>query len=208
MNQQQFADYLFKGLGRPHLYLQQHPTTAFHDTLLHACLYNPCYDRQCEGWRAEYLQRLIDVSPDASSYPQPILDALADPDDEMDREQLFDFALIFARRGDATARRVLYEQCAELASLGETIGAEQLIQLDGIDGFLFLAQRLGEAIDSETDLWDYDYVLRCLENQIDPGQLHDALAHARATQPFVDRYLTVVEQTRAKRKQAADQRQV
>ncbi|MBV9786789.1 MAG: hypothetical protein JOZ51_01335 [Chloroflexi bacterium] len=207
MNQQQFADYLFKGLGRPYLYLQQHPTTAFHDALLHACLYNPRYDPQCEGSRTEYLHGLIELSPDASSYTQLILDALADPDDEMALEQLFDFALIFAQRDDASARRVLYEQSADFASVGDTVGARQLIQLDGIEGFLFVAQRLGEAIDSETDFWDYDYVFEYLEAHTEADQLHEVLAHARSVQPFVDRYLTPVEQFRAGRKQAADQRQ-
>lgn len=207
MNQQQFADYLFKGLGRPYLYLQQHPMTAFHDALLHACLYNPRYDPQCEGSRTEYLHGLIELSPDASSYTQPILDALADPDDEMALEQLFDFALIFAQRGDASARRVLYEQCAELASAGEIDGARQLIELDGIEGFLFVAQRLGEAINSETDFWDYDYIFRCLETHSEADQLREALTHARSVQPFVDRYLTAVEQFHAGHKQAVDQRQ-
>ncbi|HEY0603653.1 MAG TPA: hypothetical protein VGD58_12115 [Herpetosiphonaceae bacterium] len=121
-------------------------------------------------------------------------------------EQLFDFALIWAQRGHASARRVMYEQCAEFASVGETWGARQLIDLDGMDGFLFIAQRLGEAIDSETDLWDYDYVLRCLEHRIDPEQLRDVLAHARSVQAFVDRYLAAVEQFRASRNQPTNQR--
>jgi len=62
MNTELFAEWLFRGLGRPYLYLQSHDSTPYLDVLLHACLYNPVYDRQCEGSRANYLFGLISLT--------------------------------------------------------------------------------------------------------------------------------------------------
>lgn len=68
MNQQQFADYLFQGLGRPYLYLQQHDAAPYREQLLHACVYNPIYDPQCEGSRATYLHEMILLTHDPATY--------------------------------------------------------------------------------------------------------------------------------------------
>lgn len=62
MDTEQFATYLFRGLGRAYLHLQQHDTAPYHAALLHACLYNPVYDRQSEGSRADYLFGLISLT--------------------------------------------------------------------------------------------------------------------------------------------------
>ncbi len=62
MTTELFAEWLFRGLGRPYLYLQSHDSTPYLDVLLHACLYNPVYDRQCEGSRANYLFGLISLT--------------------------------------------------------------------------------------------------------------------------------------------------
>ncbi len=84
MDQAQCATYLSQGLGRPYLYFQRHDPSPFIDVLLQACLYNPTYDSQCEGSRAAYLHALIQLTPDPWWFRRPIVDALADPDDEMD----------------------------------------------------------------------------------------------------------------------------
>ncbi len=116
-------------------------------------------------------------------------------------EQLLDFALFYARDGDAEARRVLYEQAAEQASVGGGYGASQLIELDGIAGFLFFANRFGEAMQSDAKLWDDDYLLRLLSDT--GAQADDATLRAAAQPkyPFVATYLDHVADTQAQREQ-------
>lgn len=195
MEPTQFSSSLAQGLGRPYLYLQRHDSAPYLAGLLHACLYNTTYDRQCEGSRANYLHQLIQLTSKPAWFRQQLLDALADPDEEMDLDQLFDFALIYARAGDVLAREVLYEQAGAQASCGDTTGAYQLIELDGITGFLFSANRLGEAVLSDPSFWDDDHLLRHLKSQgvdCSPDQLRAA---AHPSYPYVSAYLEAIAAT-------------
>jgi hypothetical protein len=202
MDQTQFATYLAQGLGRPYIHLQHHDAAPYVAALLQACLYNPIYDRQCEGSRATYLYELVQLTALSDWFRQQVLDALSDPDHDMDLDQLFDFALIYARAGDGAARRVLYEQAGEQASISETTGAYQLIDLDRVAGFLFVANRLGEAMQSDHELWDDDHLLHHLETtgaDITPDHLRTA---AHPDYPFVSSYLEAIAATRARRQVA------
>jgi hypothetical protein len=202
MDQTQFASYLAQGLGRPYLFFQQHDPAPYIAELFQACLYNPAYDRQCEGSRATYFYQLIQLTNRSPWFRQQLLDALSDPNDAMDLDQLFDFALIYARGGDAIARRVLYEQAGEQASCGNTSGAYQLIDLDGLPGFLFIANRFGEAMQSDHTLWDDNHLLRHLESIGEHHSLDRLRAAANPNYPYVSSYLDAIAATQAQQHQA------
>ncbi|NJK81648.1 MAG: hypothetical protein HC914_17910 [Chloroflexaceae bacterium] len=196
MDQQQFAYMLFQGRGRAYLHLQAQHTAVYHETLLTACRYNPVYDAQCEGSRTHYYYELLQLLPDRAWYEHELLASLADPDDEMDVDQLFELAGIFARQGNAAARQVIYESCGAYATLGWTTGAAELIALDGFDGFLFIAERLGEALPDEPDPWDVRYLLYDMEDQLGKETVQHFLTEAQAKHPFVRRYLELVERAK------------
>ncbi len=125
----------------------------------------------------------------------------------MDFEQLFDFACIFAQAGNPHIRHLMYEQFAAHAGDDNDIGATQLIDLDGIDGFRFVAARLGEAARVDPDFWDSAHLLRHLKERM-PNVITDVeIAALGATDPSVQRYLDVVASTEAGRQQASQQRQ-
>lgn len=208
MNADRFAEWLFRGLGRPYLYLQGRDARPYRESLLHACLYNPVYDRQCEGTRSEYLFNLIPLTGGSSVFQQQILDAFATPDDDMDFEQLFDFALLFAQAGNVHARHLMYEQFSACAGDGNDIGATQLIDLDGIEGFRFVATRLGEVVRDDPDFWDTNHLLEHLKEQTS-GAVTDADITALGTSNrAVQRYLENVAATMTRRQQATQQRQI
>jgi hypothetical protein len=207
MDTELFAEWLFCGLGCPYLYLQGHDSTPYHQALLHACLYNPVYDRQCEGTRAEYLFGLIALSHDPSTFQKQIIDAFATPDDAMDLEQLFDFALLFAQAGDPRSRQLMYEQFSAHAGDGNDFGATQLIDLDGIDGFRFVAARLGEAASVDPDFWDSNHLLRHLQERPSGATTDSDIAALSAADPMIQQYLKIVATTEAGRRQASQQRQ-
>jgi hypothetical protein len=146
---------------------------------------------------------LLQLLPDRSWYERELLASLVDPDDDMDVGQLFELALRFAQRGNMEARQVMYQRCGEYASLGWTTGAEELIALDGFDGFLFVAERLGEALPDEPDPWDWDtaYLLYDLEDQIGKETVQHLLDEAREQRPFVRRYLEIIERAATQRNQ-------
>lgn len=196
MDQVHFDYLLFQGHGRAYLQLQQHNTTPYHEALLNACRYGRAYDSQCEGSRTHYYDDLLQLLPDRAWYERELLASLVDPDDDMDVGQLFELALRFAQRGNMEARQVMYQRCGEYASLGWAVGVEELVILDGFDGFLFAAERLGEALPDEPDSsWDWDmrYLLYDLEDQIGKETVQHLLEEARQQHPFVRRYLEIFE---------------
>jgi hypothetical protein len=202
MDQEQFAHYLGQGLGRPHLWLREHDSAPYSAALLHACLYNPRYDPQCEGSRATYLYELLQLTSDPQWFRQQLLDALAQPDEDMATDQLLDFAGLYARAGDTAARELLYQQSAAYAASGDPIGAEALIALDGIAGFLFITNRLGEAMQSDDDAWDTDYWFEQLEETAGPVDITALHQAALEAYPFAAGYLDQIPAIRERQRPA------
>ncbi|HEY1017175.1 MAG TPA: hypothetical protein VGE07_30960, partial [Herpetosiphonaceae bacterium] len=155
--------------------------------------------------RAAYYDGLIRHIGDAAWYEPQVRAALADLDEEMDLDHLCDWALLLAQRGDDESRRLLYACCAEAAAADSTLGAYQVMELDGLDGFLFAAKRLGAGEDPGDD-----YLLDGLEERLPQPALADALAEARRSSPQLAAYLDGVARHRAarERRHARSQAQI
>ena len=192
MDEAEFTSSLFKGLGRPHCYYKRHKDFPYRDALLNACLYNPAYDHQIEGARTNYYWELLNITASTNNIRQQILEALRKPVEEMDIEQLFDFALNYARSGDTVARQLMYSKCAEYACAGNTLGADQLVELDNIDAFLFIAEHRGKTTEVEPDFWDNNFLLKQLEQHLSATKIQEQLKKAQQTNSPIARYFTLV----------------
>ena len=93
--------WLALGLGRAVLHLELHDSAPYHAMILHACLYQEPYDSQTEPERAHYLDDILLASGQEAYFRSRILAALADPDDELNLDQLCGLLVEWARRGDA-----------------------------------------------------------------------------------------------------------
>ncbi|RUT03887.1 hypothetical protein DSM106972_048010 [Dulcicalothrix desertica PCC 7102] len=192
MDEAEFTSSLFKGLGRPHCYYQRHKDFPYREALLHACLYNPAYDHQIEGARTNYYWELLNITACNTDIRQNILEALRNPVEEMDIEQLFGFALNYARSGDTVARQLMYSLGAEYACAGSTVGAEQLVELDNIDAFLFIAEHRGRTNEAQPDFWDNDFLLKQIEKHLSAEKIQEQLKKAQQTNVFIARYFTLI----------------
>jgi hypothetical protein len=207
VNEVQFSRYLFQGLGRPYLIAQHSPHLLVSSALLEACCYNFVYDRQCTGTRTSYLLGLIKRTDDEVYIRQKILAALREPEEEMDVSQLFDFARIFAEEGSQEARQIMYEQFRQQAEYVDALGAEQIIQLDGFQGFCFVAETIGNCILRNKERWDDHYLLQCIEEQIGEAAVAEQLVEARRASLAIDTYLDVVKSISEQRIKNDKQRQ-
>jgi hypothetical protein len=194
-------------LGRAILILQSDDPVVYHEAIVKACLHNQAYDPQLEGTRVEYLLDLIRLSGDSAYFRRRILDALqtADPDDYYDLEQLFDLAQSFAREGDEVARMGMYGSFARKAtdpSLGTSdleLGADEIIELDGVAGFLFVAERFGERVLADQEFWANDYLLGLVEKQCGADAVQSEVERARGENPAINAYMEAVEATMRRR---------
>src|SRR5262249_17310627 len=92
-------------------------------------------------------------------YHDAILDAIPDSPDSWDGYQLLYFAVNFALQGDEEARRALYDKFDRQEFREPFMGASQIIDLDGFDGMLHVAEVLGARILSEPDFRENDDLL-------------------------------------------------
>lgn len=204
MQTDEFERYLRLGLGRVILHLQTHDATPYQDLILHACLHNTTYDTQIEGFKNFYLMDILNLMPDKTFYRDKILDAAAsttDETDERDAGHLVELARLFAWEGDQRAREIVYDVFAANAEDEHSLGAWEIVRIDGVEGFLYVIDTLGEKVFNNPDHFESDYLLCELEEVVGENIARESLSEIRKTNRAVDAYLTMAERCRSRRSQ-------
>lgn len=152
------GDTLQKGLGRARLWAQQGLLTDA--PLLEACLQDQRYDKQWEEPRADWLWELVNEIDVKDQFRVPILHALYTETDGWNASQLYELAGHYAAEGDETFRAQLYEVVKQKPFEDNcSLGEEEIIKLDGKQGFLFAAQIRGTRLTTIEWDWDDEYLV-------------------------------------------------
>jgi hypothetical protein len=190
----QLQEILRLGLGRAILYAQSHDISGFRDVILDACLHCYAYDIQCEGTRASYMYDLVGCLPNKDFYYDRALESLKETGDDWDAAQRFHFAACLAFDGNEDAKRAMYAHYNPGPRYGELIGVD-FLELDGIEGFLFVAEKIGALLQEKADEVDQGYLLSRSLDICGEQSTWDALRKAGATNPSIDRYKQAAEET-------------
>lgn len=192
MTQDEFREYLWAGHGRAAVYARSHDVAAFRDVILDACLYCRAIDPQCEGTRAGYMLEFVQHLPDTSYYTEAVLRSLPQGGDDWDAAQRFHFATHMAMEGDPRAKSLVYENFRPGPRMGEGIGID-FVRLDGMSGFLFAAEKMGELWLSGTpdvdEGWLFDDTIARFEEEV----TLEALRRAAPGNAGLGAYLEAVE---------------
>jgi len=198
-----FERSLVSGRGDIVLYLQTYDTALYRDALLHACLHNVAFDPQSNGRRYEYLFDLIQLTGEPQFFREHILAALPTADiEDYSRQQLYGLAGRFAAQGDNEARRLMYDTWAATLETAEgTPGDGEIIELDGVQGFLFVADELGALVlrDNSTDEID-EMPLFHLGEAVSEDDMPATLEQATADNANIAAYVAAVRQQEAEEK--------
>jgi hypothetical protein len=149
----QQRDALRKGLGRA---MQWAARGRLDDEpLLEACLHDQRFDWQVEDSRGDWLWDMVQAVGAVERFRVPILHALYDLSDERSAMQLCELARCYAKQGDEAFRSQLYK-IVEKKPFDYTpwVGEEEVIGLDGEQGFLFAARVRGRLLANRE--WEYD----------------------------------------------------
>jgi hypothetical protein len=157
LRETEFREAVQSGLGRAFLYAQEQDVTPYRDIILDACLHCYSVDEQFEGTRAPYMYRLISVTREPEFYRSEVLNSLSNAADDVDTVQRFRIASYWANDGDLQAREALYANFKPGPRTGEHTCID-LLDLDGVDGFLHGARAMGS-------------LLLTLPDQVDSGLL-------------------------------------
>ncbi len=146
-------DALRKGLGRA---LRWASNGHLDDApLLEACLRDQRFDAQVENPRGDWLQQIIRAVRATERFRVPILHALYDLSEDRSANQLCELACHYAEAGDETFHTRLYE-IVERKPFPHShwLAEQQIVDLDGEQGFLFAARVRGRLLASREWQWD------------------------------------------------------
>jgi hypothetical protein len=156
LSRTEFTDAISKGLGRALIHVKAHGLDLVKDLVLNACLHNLSYDPQIEHSRAKWLLAMFADSSHYQEFRDAILAEMSVVSSNWDLLQLCELAREMAWAGDPIAADRLadfvYEQ-ATTPVLENWAGANQLVQLSGLDAVLKLAKIYGARLLANPDDW-------------------------------------------------------
>jgi hypothetical protein len=185
----EFADALKKGKGRAFMQVRDRGDTGIESELLHACLHSLAYDTQCEGDRGSWMMDLIECIKSPDLYYQSIVSSFIATTEFWDVSQLSTMLTLLAKRNYPGARDLLYRKFG-LQEFREssTIGAD-LIELDGIEGMLHVAETIGKRIQSDSDYWENNYLTSWVCELLGKEETAEALQEAAKSNPSIKAYI-------------------
>jgi hypothetical protein len=200
MTESQFREAVWSGLGRAILYARENDIGEFRDVILDACLHCYSVDPQSEGTRALYMLELVNLTADREFYCAEVLSALPNCGDDWDAVQRFRFASYLAMDGDGRAKQAMYENFNPGPWHVEETGID-FVRMDGMDGFLFAARKVGELIAKPGRVNGGHLIWHATET-LGEEQALSALRKAGETDPRVGAYRLAVEASREAERRA------
>lgn len=189
---EQFARALRAGLGRAVLHAQHYDCAGLQGLIVDACIHNYSYDPQCEGDRAAWMMQIVD----ATNTPDVVCDAVikaltakGDAGSYWDSQQTCSLAAAFAKRGSHAAREALYRALRQSPKGAGLIGGQQIIELAGKDGLLFVATRMAAWLPDDATMCCIDDPLRWYDEIHGQGRAMQILRAAAPTDRQLEAYL-------------------
>lgn len=166
------------------------------EALLHACAWCPVFDPQCEesraGWivdmvsRAALGERAVEAIEEARDRGAPAA-AFWDLDHRCSVQKEL------AERAVPGARDLLHSMLARQPDTADIVGAEQIVELDGADGLMTVARRLGQWLAQDSSFLVDGEPIHVFDERHGQGAGLAVLARARAQDPDVARFLSRLE---------------
>ena len=188
MTASEFRRLVHNGHGRAIVYASKHDVSAFRDVILDACLHCYSVDSQTEGTRAAYMMDLLHTLPERKALIEAVLQSLAGCGDDSDAVQRFRFAAYIAADGHPGAKGRMYEAFTPGPRHGEEIAGE-FVGLDGLDGFLFGAAKVGELLLGEqANRVDFGYLISRGRSALGEDVVARALVESGARDPCIEAF--------------------
>lgn len=202
MNQDEFAKAINQGLGRAIQHLQTHDAEPRLAAIEYACLKNTAYDPQCEETRDAYLFEIIELTGQSAYFLDRITQHLFLAEENYDLAQLYALTRMFAQTDFPEARKFLYERFDKFVTQKEMGGldgdpwhrgmislfSEDLLKLDGLDGLIWVADRLGQELNKPEDYYIDDSVLYEANERFGKNEVNNLFANLSTTNPNISIY--------------------
>ncbi len=197
---QKFKSAIKRGTGETHVLINENPKVDFSKYIIEAALFDFSYDQQCEPSRDFYIAELIELSGQKEKILPIIYDALkTESDDNWSIDQLFDIAAIYAKQGDARAKKAVYENYYKYAIGGsDWCGQDAIVEIDGLDGLKFVAETKGKFLAENSDDWEDSFFVDNFQEENPQIDVYGELRKSAKKNASIKTYLEMIESRKFK----------
>ena len=193
-----FYDSLKRGTGEAFLLSKNNPTIDFSSYIIKGALKNFAYDGQSEGSRAQYIFDLISISQKQTKIREAIINGLAnEQEDTWSLTHLFDLSKIYALKGDSEFKKAIYNRFLNNPIEGsDWVGYEEILELDGLKGLFYIAEKFGKLIEKDLEVWQDDSIIRHFQEDNPKIKVIIELEKVAETNKYIRFYLDNIERTK------------
>jgi hypothetical protein len=194
-----FLNSLKRGTGEAYLIVKDNPTIDFSNHIIKGVLNIYAYDGQCEGNRAQYIFDIISISKHKDKIRKAVLNGLAtEQNDTWNLTHLFAIAKLYAEQGDKEAKIAIYDRFLNHPiDHSDWVGYSEILELDGINGLLFIAEKFGKYIEQNPEDWQDDSIIRYFQDENKDLDVYEELEKKAKTNKFIRIYLENIKRTKA-----------
>jgi len=202
----QFYHSLKRGTGEAYLIAKKYQEIDFSSYLIKGVLNNFAYDGQTESSRAKYIFDIIAISKNQGKIRNAVLDGLKNEQcDTWNLTHIFDLAKLYFEQGDLEFREAIYNRFLNNPIEGsDWAGSEEILDMDGLDGLIYIAEKFGEVIDQDPDYWHDDCIIQSFQKEHPNIAVIKELEDKAKTNKFIRLYLDCTKRSKFswKRKRA------
>lgn len=195
---QKFINAIKCGRGEAHILIKENPKVDFSKEIIKAALFNFAYDQQSEGSRDFYIAELINLSGQKDKILPVIYEALkTESNDDWSTEQLFDIATIFAKEGNESAKKAVYESYYKYVMNGaDWAGQEAIVEIDGLKGLLYVAETKGKYLLENPESWIDSFFVDDFQKENPSINVYGELRKLAENNSYIKKYLETIEENK------------
>ena len=193
----QFLNSLKRGTGEAYLIAKNNPKTDFSNQIIKGVLNIFAYDGQCEGNRAQYIFDIISISKQKDKIRNAVLQGLAtEQTDTWNLTHLFALAKLFAKQNDNEVKQAIYNRFLNNPIEGsDWVGAYEILELDGLNGLFYVAEKFGKYIEQNPDDWQDGWIIKRFQDENKNIKVDEELKKKAKTNKFIRIYLDSIKRT-------------
>jgi hypothetical protein len=193
-----FLHSLKRGTGEAYLLAKNNPEVDFSNQIIKGALNLYAYDGQSESNRADYIYGLISISKQKEKIRKAILHGLATEEKETwNLTHLFALTKLFAEQNDLEAKQAIYNRFLNNPiDYSDWVGCYEILELDGLNGLLFIAEKFGKYIEQNPGDMQDDDIIEHFQRENPRINAYDALKKASNTNKHIQLYLNNIKQTK------------
>lgn len=194
----QFLNSLKRGTGEAYLLVRDNPKIDFSNHIIKGVLNIYAYDGQCETDRAKYVFDIISISKQKDKIRKAILHGLAtEQDDTWNLTHLFALAKLYAQQNDIEVKQAIYGRFLNNPIEGsDWVGAYEILELEGLNGLFYVAEKFGKYIEQNPDDWQDDWIIKRFQDDNKSLKAYEELKKKAKTNKFIRIYLDNIKRTK------------